>query len=53
MIIHVDTHLAEPGEKDKTPEIPFLCLASLPGVWLLDMPGNIYQTRASYSKGLQ
>lgn len=30
-------HLAGPGEKDKTPEIPFLCLVPLPGVWLLDI----------------
>lgn len=52
MIIHVDMHFAEPGEKDKTTETPFLCLVSLPRLWLLHMPGNVYQTRASYSKGL-
>jgi len=42
----VDIYYAEPGEEDKTMEISFLCLVSLPEALLLDMPGNVYKTTA-------
>lgn len=51
IIIHMDIHFAEPGEEDKTMKIPFLCFISLPEALLLDMPGNVYKSRASYSRG--